>query len=191
MCPSSNDYSKISGIVYLIGMPGVGKLSIAKKLNETLHWKLLDNHTIINCVTSVLDRSDQNWSSIVMNMRKTLFTGLHKISTDNHQLIVTDAIASCDDDIFQNIKDLSTAWRCNLYIIRLSCSESENIFRLTQEGRQSNHKLVDKDLLVHIRNNYHLFQPQDYELCIDLETSDLTIQESADHILNWLESFNG
>lgn len=189
MSLSSPDYSNKSGIVYLIGMPGVGKLSIAKKLQETLDWKLLDNHTIINCVTSVLERSDQNWSSIVMDMRKTLFTGLHNIALENHQLIVTDAIASDDVDIFQNIKDLSTAWRCNLYIVRIKCSEEENIRRLTQEGRQVNHKLVDQDLLIHIRNNYQLFKPQEYELVMDLDSSDLSIEDSASHILGWLNNF--
>jgi hypothetical protein len=67
----------------------------------------------------------------------------------------------------------------------MTCSEEVNIFRLTQDGRQANHKLVDKDLLIHIRDSYQLFQPQEYELVMNMDTSDLSEQESSDQILSW------
>ena len=69
-------------IIHICGMPGVGKLAIAKHLKGIMQGRLIDNHTLVDLVVTVCDR-DKDYIPFLKEITALVFSKLAQRKKDS------------------------------------------------------------------------------------------------------------
>src|SRR5260221_674129 len=88
-------------LIFLYGPPAVGKLTIAKLLEQKIGYKLLHNHLIVNPIAEIFPFENQTNRLLVREFRLRIFEEAVK---NNINLIATFGIAG--NDPFSHITDV-------------------------------------------------------------------------------------
>ncbi|KAI8628542.1 hypothetical protein F5Y19DRAFT_476524 [Xylariaceae sp. FL1651] len=178
-------------LIWINGFPGSGKLTVATAL-QTLNKSitLIDNHKLIDPVSSRLPRSHPKYQQERQAERQAAFKRHVQCSSSLSELIVfTD---------FQSANELGekVAFEYELAAIQASrpfvpiyliCDEQENLRRLSSQERLASGttKLTSADVLKEIRSHSTLFRFNDCTgLTIDITSKSPAeaAQEIFDHV---------
>lgn len=181
-------------LIHLNGFPGVGKLTIARALQQRLGavGRLVHNHMLINPADAVLHRTEEGYQDLRRAIRSAVFASLaDSPATYGAAYIFTDfqsgdatGSATCAEYLAA-----ARARRCALISIVLTCEASTNLARLQSPERAAERKLVDPQLLTHFRNGLgpHHFEGETTTWSLDV--SDLSAAEASlcilEHILDF------
>jgi tRNA uridine 5-carbamoylmethylation protein Kti12 len=129
-------------IIVLYGLPGIGKLTVAKELAKITNHKLFHNHLTYEAVYSILDRKDKDFWDIVNKMRFNLF----KVALQKKvNLIFTTCYSGKESDKFiKGLISFAKKEKINLKFVHLICNEDELIKRISNEDRKKYNKLTSK-----------------------------------------------
>jgi hypothetical protein len=174
-------------IINLNGWPGVGKLSIAERLQKKIGGRLLDNHTIFNVAFSLCDFKSPEFFEAVRAVRKIAFDTAAKTQA-RVPIILTSAYADIPfgRENWASIRDLATRRGSPLCNVVLDCSLAENVRRLQTPGRDRLRKLTDPAALAISRSKAELLSDGgDYTLRIDVTES--SAEDAASRIEHWFK----
>ncbi|MGL4812679.1 MAG: AAA family ATPase, partial [Beijerinckiaceae bacterium] len=123
-------------VIVIIGWPGCGKKTIAARLANHLDARLIDNHTLLNPVEALLERTDAAWRPMRAEIRSLVLAYARRGATRSH-LIFTEALADETNDrkLFADFIALSHARKNVLIPVVLDCSLEENLRRLQMPER--------------------------------------------------------
>jgi hypothetical protein len=132
-------------LIFLHGLPGVGKLTVARELAAITGFKLFHNHLTVDLLTSVFDFGsdpfvelrEKIWVEVFYQAAKARLSGL----------IFTFAPESTVRDSF--IADARSAVEARggeVLFVELTCSREELERRLTSQSRQEFGKLNSLEL---------------------------------------------
>lgn len=170
-------------LIVLYGIPGVGKLTVAKELHKISGLPLFHNHLSKDLVDSVFTQSKR--MDLIDEIRFSFFK---TASEQNLGLIFTFVYAKDVDDHFMDqVVNIAKSNNTPLYFIQLTCSESVLKVRLEDETRSKYNKLRDFSLLQETMKSYDLINPYTTDqnhLIID--TTNLKPEETAEQIFKFI-----
>jgi len=174
-------------IININGWPGVGKLSVAERLQQRIGGRLLDNHAIFNVAFSLCEFRTPEFFETVRAVRKIAFARAAKLPAET-SVILTSAYANTPfgRENWTAIRELANARGTLLCNVVMDCSLAENIRRLQSPERVRFRKLTDPQPLIAAREASQLLEGGGDHL-LRLETSDLAPEDSAARIAGWLQ----
>jgi hypothetical protein len=172
-------------LIFLHGMPGVGKLTVARELSRLTGYKLFHNHLTVDLVSSVfefgsapfIELREKIWLSVFAKAAETGLEGL--IFTFAFEKTVSEGFV---DEARREVE----AHGGDVIFVKLVCSAEELERRLTEESRSRFGKLTSLTLF-HELNDAGVFEDPGVTLNqLVLDTTDLSPEQTASRIASSL-----
>lgn len=183
-------------IIYLIGFPGVGKLTIAKILVEKYGLKLIDNHFINNVIFPIVDMKltplpEEVWIS-TRKIRDVILETIRTVSPKEYSFVFTNVL--CQDDvqdrkIFDSIRQTAEMRQSVFVPVRLHCDPQENARRIVQPGRKERMKMTNPDKPHQLAAEETLLET-DHPNVFDLNVTNLSAEEAANAITTHISTIH-
>jgi hypothetical protein len=173
-------------IININSWPGVGKLSVAQRLQQTIGGRLLDNHTVFNVAFSLCEFRSPEFFDTVRSVRQIAFTMACKVPPDI-PIILTSAYANTPfgRENWAAIREVANARAVPLCNVVLDCSLDQNLRRLQSPERTQLRKLTDPGPLLSSRQSGELLADGGDHL-LRFDVSALTPEQGASRIESWL-----
>jgi hypothetical protein len=127
-------------LIFLHGLPGVGKLTVARELAAITGFKLFHNHLTVDLVTSVFEFGSESFVELREKIWIEVFS--QAVEAGLRGLIFTFAPDSTVRDSFiANAQSIVEASGGEVLFAELTCSTEELESRLTNASRQEIGKL--------------------------------------------------
>ncbi len=174
-------------LICLHGAPGVGKLSVARQLQNLSGAILVHDHLVIDAATSVFPFGKSGFSEL----RSALFARLLDASVaTGRELIVTHA-----DDLFwtpsfdELIRPLGSQGYEILHVL-LVCEEREHGRRISNPSRSKYQKITDIERLNRLTaaGEFEPLSPDNADKLLDI--TELPPSSAAFEISSWVQSKN-
>jgi shikimate kinase len=175
-------------IIYLIGFPGVGKLTIAKEICKKTNAILVDHHTITNPIRCLnIDFRSKRRTEYMEQIRGIVFNAMVELSQKDDNFILTDVL--CDGNEGFNLAEVMANKRqATLVPVIISCDIKENIKRAKNEERKASHKTTD-DSIVELCHSVGIASIS-HQNKLDLDISNLSAEQASYKILEHAKNIN-
>ena len=180
-----------SAIIYLIGYPGVGKLTLARALVALTGARLMDNHLVNNVAFSLLpnpdDISEQVWEEI-RQIRDAALRIIAWHAEPGQSFVLTNVLLDQPDDrsLLAQV-ELTARRRGSLFVpVVLDCALEENLSRIIAPGRAEAFKETDAGTARRRRQTQPLL-PFAHPNRLDLDLTHLKPEEAAREIAAHIE----
>lgn len=184
-------------IIYLIGLPGVGKFTIGKEIKERTGARLIDNQLINNPIFSVITTDGFNplpeiiWGRIGA-IRRIILEAIRDISPAHFSFIFTNVLfenSAADADYFADIAELAQQRKAKFIPVRLLCSEDELCRRVVSPERIERFKTIDAE---NARKSLHsrTILRADHPNALTLDVTTLPATEAANCIIRHAAAAN-
>lgn len=142
-------------IIHICGMPGVGKLTIARHLKEMMQARLIDNHLLIDLAKSICDR-DEDYIPFLNEITAISFSKLAERKKDKCIIFTNALAAELPEDVerLENVRLLAASMEHPFVPVLIVCDSEENNKRLVSLDRASKGKLRSADVLNDILSKY-------------------------------------
>jgi len=180
-------------IVYLIGFPGVGKLTVGQEICVQTGARMMDNHLINNVAFSLVrvDGStpipDQVWDEI-KQIRDAGLRIIARHAPAEASFVLTNVLLDDAGDRALHAQVEATAeQRGALFVpVLLRCEENENMRRLVSPGREERMKETDPETARQRLNTEPLLDVA-HPNRLDLDTTDVPPAATARQIIEHAE----
>jgi AAA domain len=173
----------------LIGFPGTGKLTIAKKLSPLLPAKIIDNHWVNNPVLGVLDHDlttplpPEIWEQ-TGRVRQAVLDTIVEFTPPSANFIFTHFAIHGDarsQRTFGQIADAAAQRGSTLVPVRLLCEVEELARRIAIPERRERLKSVNVEASRERSRTLQVFDSQ-HANGLDLDVTSLSAEDSAEAI---------
>ena len=176
-------------IVHLNGLPGVGKLTVARALETLLREqgrdvRLVDNHAVINLCYAVTEYGTPIYVEMVRELADLLLRYMEQ-APPNRTFIFTNALVAHNEHNrrrYDTIRQLA-ATRSELFVpIHLTCTdEAQHLARIDTADRRQRQKLIDPQLAKGARS-HTIIHDEDAPYALTLDVSTLFPEAAAARI---------
>jgi hypothetical protein len=183
-------------MVYLVGFPGTGKLTVARELALLLQARVVDNHWINNPILGLIDSDrvtpfpEDVWDQIA-KVRQAVLDTIAALSAPESNFIITHAGYDDDPEDWKIYNAIARAAerRGALFVpIRLLCAEEELLRRVVSSERASNLKSMDPQAASRDAKGRDVLAVS-HANAKTLDVTALSPQEAARRILTHIRSF--
>lgn len=173
----------------LIGFPGTGKLTIAKRLSPLFSANIIDNHWVNNPVLGVLDHDlttplpSEIWEQ-TGRVRQAVLDTIVAFCPPSANFIFTHAGIHGDERshrTFRQIADAAEERGSPLVPVRLLCEAEELARRVAMPERRERLKSVDAEASKERSRTLQVLDPE-HANTLDLDVTAMSAEESADTI---------
>lgn len=173
-------------LVFLYGPPGVGKLTIAKFLQERTGARIFHNHLTVDLLTAVFEFGSQPFRQLRESTWLAVFEEAARAGID---VIFTFAPeGTVDDNFAPRVVETVEAAGGEVVFVELSCSDAVLRERMTAPERGEWGKLNSWELYQDLLGSGSL----DFEMGVDpglsIDTGAASADESAAQIADYLEA---
>ncbi|MBX7172770.1 MAG: AAA family ATPase [Pyrinomonadaceae bacterium] len=172
-------------LIFLYGMPGVGKLTVARELSKLTNYKLFHNHLTVDLVTSLFDFGSESF----VNLREKIWleTFNEVIKSNFSGLIFTFAPEkTVPDDFPAKVQNLLEQSGGKVVFVELKCDVVELEKRLADSSRTKFGKLNSVEFFREL-NSQGVFDTPKISPNITIETTNLSPNETAIKIFDQIE----
>ena len=178
---------------YLVGRPGVGKLTVANELARIAGYKVVDNHYWLNPIFGLVHQDGVTqlppgiWP-LVEQVRHAVLKTIAAHSPAEWSLVFTHAATgnpehdAADQVICRNIAEIADRRGASRLAVRLTCAPDEQVRRVAMPERRLRFKGCDTDE-VGLNTRWQPFDPG-WPRSMTIDTSDLPAQQTAEQILD-------
>lgn len=169
-------------LIFLFGMPGVGKLTVTRELSNLTGFKLFHNHLTVDLVTSLFEFGSESF----INLREKIWleTFSEAIKANFAGLIFTFAPeATVPEDFPRKVTNLLEENGGKVIFVELKCEIEELEKRLTSSSRAKFGKLNSLELFRQL-NKKGVFDTPQITADFSVDTTNLSPTETAKKILN-------
>ncbi len=163
-------------LIYIYGMPAVGKLTVAKELEKMTGFKLFHNHLTADYVSELFPERNQVSDKIKEKIACTMFEEAAK-----HDLNIIFTMTHEDrfDDFVKQIMNIISKHKGEILFVRLYCDESKLHDRITQESRKKFLKATTHKELKEILKRINNFKTIPFKESLEIDNTDLEPKECA------------
>src|SRR5687767_7927935 len=172
-------------LIFLHGMPGVGKLTVALQLEKLTGFKLFHNHLTVDLVGSVFEFGSQPF----VELREKIWLEVFSQAAGNglNGLIFTFAYdRSVRRSFIENVRNAFGTVDGDLFFVELKCSTDELERRITDPSRQRFGKLVSLEQFRELNQAGSFIDPGIPLERLVLDTTHLSPSAAAETIVNRL-----
>jgi len=179
-------------IIYLVGPPGVGKLTIGRILADTLNARLIHNHLWLNPVFSLLEPDGKTtlpeavWP-LVAEVRHAVFETAATLLPASQNLVFTHAAVTQsqrDEAIAEDILSVARKRGARLLVVLLTCSAEILSARVVSPERRPMLKEIDAEA-ARANASFPPFEVK-HPSKFHLDTTRLEARDSAREVLKWV-----
>lgn len=127
-------------LIFLHGLPGVGKLTVARELSRLSGFRVFHNHLVVDLVESLFDFG----SAPFVELREELWLAVFKraVAADLSGLIFTFAFdQTVRTDFIQNTREVIESAGGEVLFVELTCATDELERRIEHPDRKRFRKL--------------------------------------------------
>jgi hypothetical protein len=181
-------------VIYLVGPPGVGKLTIGRILSDALDARLVHNHLWLNPVFSLIETDGKTalpaevWP-LVAQVRHAVFETAAMLLPASQNLVFTHAAVTegeLNEVIAQDIIGVARRRRARLLVAQLTCSAEVLAARVLSPERRLMLKEID-DQAARVNAGFPPFDVK-HPSKFHLDTTNLDARDSARRILEWVRT---
>jgi len=172
-------------IIHLNGLPGVGKLTIARILVAKLGGRLLDSHSVYNVAFSLAEFRTPEFYDLVRSVRDVAYSRIATTSVDT-PVVLTNALGAGPwaDENWKALVKLAGGRGSKLYAVAITCSRDQHFLRVGSPERSYLRKLTDPALL---RFDAGELSTVGADAVLQIDSSSRPPEECADQILRWVQ----
>jgi len=176
-------------IVVLNGYPGVGKLTIGRKLADLLDGKLLDIHSVYNVAFALTEFKSPEFRETVAKVETIAHELILKLPVGQPVVLTTVLAGSGEwgDEEWGRIVALGQA-RPPFCVVHVECSLEENIRRIQLEERDMKRKPRDPEMAKRNQSEAKTLYGGDAVNLLKIDTTGMTPSASGNAIRNWLRT---
>lgn len=172
-------------LIFLHGMPGVGKLAVAIELAESTGYKLFHNHLTVDLVGAVFEFG----SAPFIELRERIWLDVFTKATQSQVtgLIFTFAFEKTVSERFiENARQAVESNGGEVVFVKLVCSPTELERRLTSASRSSFGKLTSLELFRQLNDAGVFLDPEVTDDLLVLDTTEMSAKDAAAQIASRL-----
>ena len=170
--------------LYIIhGLPGVGKLAVARELMRLLPgYKLFHIHLLADMLESVFGFDGTGFIELRNLMWPMV---IERTVADGIPGLITTFVfeKSLPDEMVPNVRDDVIDAGGRVRFVHLTCERAENERRLTSPARTRFRKMTSVDEFNRIIESGHFATPDDLGDSLTLDTTNLTAAQAAERIV--------
>jgi len=179
-------------IIYVVGPPGVGKLTTAKQLARVAGCRVIDNHYWLNPIFGLIQQDGITplpkgiWP-LTDQVRSAVLETVAVHSPPDWSFVFTHAAvadpAHHEDDlaIADDLAGIGRRRGANMLAVRLSCGAEELARRIAAPGRRELMKEANAET-AHGNAARGPFDPR-WPLTMTIETTNLSVEQTVERIL--------
>jgi hypothetical protein len=172
-------------LIFLHGLPGVGKLTVARELAELTGFKLFHNHLTVDLALSIFEFGSPPFVALREKVWLEAFT--QAVDARLPGLIFTFAFERTVSGTFiQNVRRTVESDGGEVIFVKLECSPEELERRLTNPTRKPFGKLTSLEQFHELNDAGAFVHPEVPEDRMGLDTTHLTASEAASRIADKL-----
>lgn len=176
-------------LIHINSYPGVGKLTIGRKVASELGAKLLDNHSIYNVAFALTEFKSDAFYDAVREVRSTAYRIAMNLSHDV-PVILTNAHAedsNWGNECWDKAIELARKTGRQHVVILLDCSRDENAKRIQSVDREAKRKPRDPMMFRQCKVDRALID-RGADRLLRLEVTDISANEAAASIVAWFRN---
>lgn len=173
-------------LIHVNSYPGVGKLTIGRKVASALGAKLLDNHSIYNVAFALTEFRSDAFYDAVREVRSTAYK-LAMSLPPNVPVILTNAHAKDSDwgnECWDKAIELARKTGRQHAVILLDCARDENARRIQSVDRDAMRKPRDPMMFRQERVDRALID-RGADKLLRLDVTDMSANDAAASIVAW------
>lgn len=179
-------------IICLFGFMAVGKLTIARKLNDKLNLTLFHNHMLNDFIGKIFPRGSKARGRLIDKHRLEIVEGA---AQSNISLVMTHAYSSNytssngvnDLEYVQQMEKLTNKHNGIFYGIHLIANNEILLVRIDNESRNEHNKLIDVDKAKNIINEFNEQISPNIKNLLTIDTGKNSPEESVAKILEFIK----
>ena len=179
---------------YLVGMPAVGKYTIAKELAALTGARLVDNHSVANVIFNIVGVDGirplpEGTFDYVGRVREVAADAVRNLAPREFSFVFTIVHVGNDEReraLFDEVVAIAGERESLFVPVLLRCETAELMRRAGNGSRQERMKLIDPAAVANINDTYPQFET-DHPNTLRLETTTTAPTENARRILAWAE----
>jgi hypothetical protein len=164
-------------LIFLFGLPGVGKLTVARELSNLTGLKVFHNHLTVDLVTSLFEFGSEPF--IALREKIWLETFATAVKANFEGLIFTFAPEwTVADDFSEKVRELLEENGGKVTFVELKCSTEELEKRMIDSSRRKFGKLNSVEFFRELKEKGAFETPQIFPQ-ISVDTTGLSAAETA------------
>ena len=168
-------------LIFLHGMPGVGKLTVASKLANLTGFRLFHNHLTVDLVVSLFEFGSQPF--VELRERIWLDTFAQACDAKLEGLIFTFAFEkTVRAEFVPNVVKLVESQGEEVIFVNLYCDSAELERRLTDPAREKFSKLTSLSLFRELNSNGTFDTPKNIPNRLAVDITNITPADAAKRI---------
>ncbi|HVZ58905.1 MAG TPA: AAA family ATPase [Patescibacteria group bacterium] len=171
-------------VIFLYGPPSVGKLTIAKILQQKTGYKLLHNHLLQNPISEVFSFDSPANPRLVREFRLRI---VEAASENDLDLILTFGTAG--NDHFGHIADVirvAQAKGGQVFLVQLTADSQTLLHRVESQSRRDHGKNLSRASLKELLDkNPDMLEKYPKREHVTIDTSQILPEEAAEKILQY------
>jgi len=165
-------------LVFIYGMPGVGKLTTARALSTLTGLRLFHNHLSFNLVKAVFDFPTLPFGSLAETIRLATFEAAAREGVPG--LIFTCVYAAPEDnDFIEKTIEVVEHHGGEVAFARLYCDPTINDQRVIAEDRHAFEKITSVESLRRMQARWHLDVAVPFRESLEIDNSTVDPEASA------------
>jgi hypothetical protein len=172
-------------LIFLHGLPGVGKLTVAREIAKLTGFKIFHNHLAVDLVESLFEFGSQPF--VELRERIWLMVFAEAVSANLDGLIFTFAFDSTvRGNFIENTRKVIESSGGEVFFVELRCSTDELERRIEHPSRQRFGKLRSLDLFRELKEAGAFVDPGIPTERLVTDTTELPAADAADLIVSRL-----
>ena len=177
--------TKTMKLIFLHGMPGVGKLTVARELAGVTGYKLFHNHLTVDLVGSVFEFGTPSF----IELREKIWLDVFAEAASNEVTGIVFTFAfepTVREGFVDSVRTTVESRGGEVFFVKLVCSPEELERRITSDSRSRYGKLTSLEQFRELNDAGAFADPGVTEDRLVLDTTDLSPGEVASRIASEL-----
>lgn len=177
----------VGAIIHINGYPGVGKLTVGRRLAEAIGGRLVDNHSVYNLALALTEMKSDAYFETLRAVRAIAFQRILALPAETPVVITNAHMTDSDwgNENWDAVIKLARRRGARLLVVVLDVDAEENDRRIAAPERALKRKLTDPAAFTGNRAGRPLID-RGGDATLRFDTTGLTVDATFARVRNWV-----